>query len=248
MNYAVCCVPVAPIRIDADHKSEMVSQLLFGDCCIINDADTKGWVNISCKADGYGGCCQAVHVQQITMEEYYNEDIILTADWINEISFNNSSMQIPLGSVINLKNDLIQFTGNKIIPGGIKNDTASIKKIAFKFLNTAYLWGGRSVFGIDCSGFAQAVYKFLDISLLRDADLQVTQGEIVDFLQVGQCGDLAFFDDEEGKIVHVGILLNSHEIIHASGKVRIDKIDNQGIINAETGGRTHQLRIIKRFF
>ena len=248
MNYAVCCVPVSPIRIDADHKSEMVSQLLFGECCIINDADTKGWVNISCKADGYEGWCQPVHVQKITMEEYYSEDIILTADWVNEISFNNSLMQIPLGSLINIKNDSIQFTGNKIIAGEIKHDVASIQKIAFKFLNTAYLWGGRSVFGIDCSGFAQAVYKFLNIFLLRDADLQVTQGEAVDFLQEGQCGDLAFFDDEEGKIVHVGILLNSHEIIHASGKVRVDKIDNQGIVNAETGERTHQLRIIKRFF
>jgi hypothetical protein len=236
MNYAVCCVPVAPIRIDTDHKSEMVSQLLFGECCIINDADTKGWLNISCKADGYEGCCQAVHVQQITMEDYYSGDIILSGDWVNEISFNNNSMQIPLGSLINLKNNVIQFTGNKIMPGEIKNDAASIQKIAFKFLNTAYLWGGRSVFGIDCSGFAQAVYKFL------------TQGEAVDFLQEAQCGDLAFFDDEEGKIVHVGILLNSHQIIHASGKVRVDKIDNQGIVNGETGERTHQLRIIKRFF
>jgi gamma-D-glutamyl-L-lysine dipeptidyl-peptidase len=248
MNYAVCCVPVAPIRIDTDHKSEMVSQLLFGECCIINDSDTKGWVNISCKADGYVGCCQAVHMQQITMEDYYSGDIILSGDWVNEISFNNNSMQIPLGSLINLKNNVIQFTGNKIMPGEIKNDAASIQKIAFKFLNTAYLWGGRSVFGIDCSGFAQAVYKFLNIPLLRDADLQVTQGEMVDFLQEAQCGDLAFFDDEEGKIVHVGILLNSHEIIHASGKVRVDKIDNQGIVHAETGERTHQLRIIKRFF
>ena len=92
------------------------------------------------------------------------------------------------------------------------------------------------------------MYKFLNISLLRDAHLQATQGEIVNFLQEAQCGDLAFFDDVDGKIVHVGILLSSQEIIHASGKVRIDKIDNQGIVNIETGIMTHQLRIIKRYF
>ncbi|MEI9958410.1 MAG: NlpC/P60 family protein [Ferruginibacter sp.] len=110
------------------------------------------------------------------------------------------------------------------------------------------MWGGRSTFGIDCSGFAQTVYKFLNIPLLRDAKLQVTEGEVVGFLQEVNCGDLAFFDDEEGEIVHVGILLNEKEIIHSAGKVRIDKIDSQGILNVDTGLRTHQLRIIKRYF
>jgi cell wall-associated NlpC family hydrolase len=110
------------------------------------------------------------------------------------------------------------------------------------------LWGGRSVFGIDCSGFAQAVYEFLNIALLRDAKLQALHGEVVNFLQEARCGDLAFFDDETGEIIHVGILINEKEIIHASGKVRIDKIDNEGIVNTDTGERTHRLRIIKRYF
>jgi cell wall-associated NlpC family hydrolase len=114
-------------------------------------------------------------------------------------------------------------------------------------LNSTYLWGGRSVFGIDCSGFTQSVFKFLNVHLLRDAQQQATQGELVAFLQQAHCGDLAFFDDGEGHIIHVGILLNAHEIIHAAGKVRIDKIDNQGIIEADTGQRTQRLRIIKRY-
>jgi len=92
------------------------------------------------------------------------------------------------------------------------------------------------------------VYRFFNIPLLRDAYLQATQGESVGFLQEVKCGDLAFFDNAEGRITHVGILLNESEIIHASGKVRIDKIDNAGIINTDTGLRTHQLRIIKRYF
>lgn len=102
------------------------------------------------------------------------------------------------------------------------------------------------MFGVDCSGFCQMVYRFCNVHLLRDAYQQATQGEVVGFLQEARCGDLAFFDNEEGRITHVGILLNDNEIIHSSVKVRIDSIDNMGIINRDTRQRTHKLRIIKR--
>ena len=115
------------------------------------------------------------------------------------------------------------------------------------FLNTPYLWGGRSVFGADCSGFVQTVFLYLQIKLPRDATHQALEGEAVGFLQEMKCGDLAFFDDPEGNIIHVGILLSESDIIHAYGKVRVDKIDNQGIINTDTGNRTHKFRLIKRF-
>jgi cell wall-associated NlpC family hydrolase len=142
----------------------------------------------------------------------------------------------------------VQFKGKVWDPEEVKINPKQIKQIAFKFLNTSYLWGGKSVFGIDCSGYAQAVYKLLNVYLPRDAWQQAEAGTAVNFLQEAQCGDLAFFDNENGKIIHVGILLNDHEIIHSSGKVRIDKIDTQGILNLETKQRTHQLRIIKRYF
>jgi cell wall-associated NlpC family hydrolase len=115
------------------------------------------------------------------------------------------------------------------------------------YLNTPYLWGGRSVFGIDCSGFAQQVYRFFNKHLPRDASQQALQGEVVGFLQEAICGDLAFFDNEEGRITHVGILLDAQTIIHSSGRVKIDKIDNQGIFTTDKGERTHNLRIIKRY-
>jgi gamma-D-glutamyl-L-lysine dipeptidyl-peptidase len=126
-------------------------------------------------------------------------------------------------------------------------EAENIRQVALQYLDVPYLWGGKSFFGIDCSGFCQQVFRHFGINLPRDAYQQAEKGEVVGFLQEVVCGDLAFFDNEEGRITHVGLMLNTHEIIHASGKVRIDKIDHQGIINSETGVRTHQLRIIKRY-
>ena len=116
------------------------------------------------------------------------------------------------------------------------------------FLNAPYLWGGRTPWGIDCSGLTQQVYKHFGIAILRDASQQATQGKTVNFLAEAKPGDLAFFDNAEGRIIHVGILLSPEEIIHASGRVKIDRIDNEGIYSEELGKRTHQLRIIKRFY
>ena len=254
MSYAVCCVSVAPIRLEPDHRSEMVSQLLFGECCIITIVEKNGWVKIVNKLDACTGWCTQTHFQEIDDEHYYLEENSLTADWASELDYNGHIIWVPFGSSLTaMKNghvfwrkNTVHFTGNVWEPAAAKADAKTIRQLAFKFLNTAYLWGGKSVFGIDCSGFTQAVYRFLNIHLLRDAQQQVTQGELVGFLQEAHCGDLAFFDDEEGRIVHVGILLNTQEIIHASGKVRIDKIDHEGIVDAETGLRTRRLRIIRR--
>lgn len=248
MHYAVCCVPVAALRLLPDHKTEMVSQLLFGECCTITDDSKKGWLKIITKYDSYEGWCQLAHVQELGSEAYNNTNIVLAADWVNQLIINHQPMYVPMGSVINKAITGMQFTGNAFNAANAKHDEATIKTLAFKFLNTAYVWGGRSVFGIDCSGFTQAVYKFLNIALLRDAQQQAMQGELVNFLSGAQCGDLAFFDNEEGQIIHTGILLNNQQIIHAAGKVRIDNIDNHGIVNADTGERTQKLRIIKRYF
>ncbi len=248
MMYAICNVPVAHIRISPDHRAEMCSQLLFGEKIRVTGSDKKGWIKASGKADGYEGWCQLAQLQEIDEARYSRNDNVFAADWKNEISIDGHPMFIPLGSLIDEKNKSITFTGKYWNSSAAKRDAAAIQQVAFQFLNTAYLWGGRSVFGIDCSGFAQAVYKFLNIPILRDAHLQATQGELVDFLQQARCGDLAFFDDEAGEIIHVGILLNDKTIIHASAKVRIDNIDSGGIINTSTGERTHRLRIIKRYF
>jgi len=256
MNYTVCCVPVSPMRAEPSHKSEMVSQQLFGEKSMIQETGAGNWVRIKLKYDGYEGWCQLSHLSEIEEDQYTHTDKELTAGWINEIDYNGHPMYVPLGSSLSAfrngkvfwRRNIVHFKGEVWNPDEINFDKKLVKQIAFKFLNTSYLWGGKSVFGIDCSGFTQMVYKFLNMSLLRDAWQQAQQGTVVNFLQEASCGDLAFFDNEEGRIVHVGILLSEHEIIHASGKVRIDKIDTQGILNLETKQRTHQLRIIKRFF
>jgi cell wall-associated NlpC family hydrolase len=121
-----------------------------------------------------------------------------------------------------------------------------IIKNAELLLNTPYLWGGRSVLGMDCSGFTQLVFKACGLRLYRDAYQQATQGSIIDFVEEAQAGDLAFFDNQEGSIVHTGIIMTNRQIIHASGSVRIDHLDHQGIFNSELNRYTHQLRLIKR--
>ena len=130
---------------------------------------------------------------------------------------------------------------------GLNPSADALIVTALFFQNAPYLWGGRTLFGIDCSGFSQIVFKLNGIKLNRDAWQQAEQGAVVDFLPEAKSGDLAFFDNAEGRIIHVGIMLGTNKIIHASGKVRVDTIDNQGIYNAEMGRYTHKLRIIKRF-
>jgi cell wall-associated NlpC family hydrolase len=256
MAFVVCRVPVAPLRAEPSHKSEMISQLLLAEAGQVLE-ETKDFVKLQCIHDGYEGWCQR---SQLVFTDEWNRDgqsNKYTDDWLNTVCINEVSAHIPMGIPV------IDAANAKRISPVLRIDyrlirswdaaTASpspesIQQRATQFLNTPYLWGGRSVFGVDCSGFTQMVFRFFNIPLLRDAYLQATQGEVVGFLQEARCGDLAFFDNAEGRITHVGILLNPHEIIHSSGNVRIDKIDNAGILNTDTGARTHQLRIIKRYF
>lgn len=249
MQYAVCIVPVAHVRLLADHRAEMVNQLLFGESVTVHALDKHGWMHAEGCGDGYKGFCRSN--QFLVLEQPLIESYEYTGDWVEEIIVNKQMLMIPFGSNLSiLKNNIqqcsIEFSGNIYSAVLAAPDKKTIIEITSIFLNTAYLWGGKSVFGIDCSGFVQLVFKMLNIVLPRDANIQANMGEPIGFLQEVSCGDLAFFDDEEGKIIHVGILLNDQQIIHASGNVRIDAVDNEGIINSTTHKRTHCLRLIKR--
>ena len=125
---------------------------------------------------------------------------------------------------------------------------SNLIKTASLYLNSPYLWGGKTPSGIDCSGLTQMVYRINGHFIPRDASQQVELGETLSFIDESQAGDLAFFDDDEGKIIHVGILLENNYILHSHGKVKIDRIDQTGIYNSETQKHSHKLRIIKKIF
>jgi len=251
MNQVVCIVAVAPLRKEASHRSELVSELLFGEYALVLE-HTKDFIKVKCIYDGYEGWCQR---SQLAVVDAMLQTSRYVGEAFKQINFNGQHCYIGFASPVYSFTESVLLGGfhvdysNSDVIDTSNNDfnAASIKSMASVFLNTPYLWGGKSIFGIDCSGFTQQVYKLFQMPLQRDASQQVESGEVVGFLQEAICGDLAFFDNEEGRITHVGILLNSQEIIHASGRVRIDRIDHAGIISTDTGERTHQLRIIKRY-
>jgi gamma-D-glutamyl-L-lysine dipeptidyl-peptidase len=250
--YGICNLAIIPQRFEPSDKSEIVSQVLFGEHFEIIDTHNQ-WSKIRSHFDQYEGWVDSKQYQLISESEFHqlsNAVCIMNADLVeNVIDSNNSLIPIPLGANLSFLNfDDINtqkfcFEGTKI--SGIKEKEALIKT-AYMYLNAPYLWGGKTPFGIDCSGFTQMVYKINGHALLRDASQQALQGTTLSFIEESEPGDLAFFDNEEGKITHVGIIMADNYIIHASGKIRIDRLDHQGIFNMETKKHTHQLRVIKK--
>ena len=250
--FGICNLAMIPLRFEATDRSEIVSQVLFGEHFEILE-QLKQWSFIKMQYDGYEGWIDSKQFQLISESSFNQlsaEAIILNADLIEYITApNNLLIPIPLGSSlsfihhseINISN--FDFEGTKISGEKTKE---SLINTAFMYLNAPYLWGGKTPFGIDCSGFTQMVYKLNGYKLLRDASQQSTQGEALSFIEESEPGDLAFFDNEEGKIIHVGIIMDDNYIIHASGKVRVDRLDHLGIFNPETNKHTHKLRVIKK--
>jgi cell wall-associated NlpC family hydrolase len=129
---------------------------------------------------------------------------------------------------------------------GQKREYEYLRTVAFKYFNTPYHWGGRSPFGIDCSGFTQMVYKICGYKLFRDSWQQGSQGKYFKSVTEGKPGDLVFFKNEEEQINHVGILLEGDRVIHASGRVRVDHVDDQGILNGDTKSYSHVFSHVRR--
>jgi hypothetical protein len=250
--FGICNLAIIPLRAEASDKSEIVSQILFGEHFEVLEQQ-KQWSRIKMQFDNYEGWVDSKQFQQISESNYRqisSEAIILNADLIEYITGpSNLLMPIPLGASLSFLNynDInvsnFEFDGTKI--SGVK-PKKNLLNFAFMYLNAPYLWGGKTPFGIDCSGFTQMVYKLNGYKLLRDASQQAFQGEALSFIEESEAGDLAFFDNDEGKITHVGIIMENNYIIHASGKVRIDRLDHLGIYNAETNKHTHKLRVIKK--
>ncbi|WP_374173418.1 NlpC/P60 family protein [Flavobacterium tructae] len=250
--FGICNLAIVPVRSEPSDRSEIVTQLLFGEHIEILERQNQ-WARIRIQYDDYEGWVDSKQYQIISeanFNQLSSEAIILNADLIDYItSSNNLLLPIPLGaslsflnnSEINISN--FDFEGTKT--SGIKPKSAIIST-AFMYLNAPYLWGGKTPFGIDCSGFTQMVYKLNGYKIHRDASQQALDGEPLSFIEESEAGDLAFFDNDEGNITHVGIIMDNNYIIHASGKVRIDRLDHLGIYNPETNKHTHKLRVIKK--
>ncbi|MEJ2881831.1 C40 family peptidase [Pedobacter sp. GR22-6] len=255
-QYAICKVPVAPLRAEPSDKAEISTQLLFGEPIEVLQKTEKWW-QVRNAGDGYEGWVDFKQLAPVNHEVYLRaqQDLYLVpAGYGTTVTDQNGHPYLlSPGTPLPFYKDGFCQIGEEMFKVNFEplQVSATMQKdiigMAQFFQNTAYLWGGKNLFGMDCSGFTQIVFKLNGISLKRDAWQQAEQGETVDFLQEVQPGDVAFFDNEEGRITHVGIMLNSTEIIHASGKVRIDKLDSQGIYNADLGKYTHKLRIIKRY-
>jgi len=252
MEYGICNLAVIPLRAEPSSRSEQKSQVLFGEVFEIMEWKND-WARIITTLDGYEGWIsriQFVMLGHIAYKNLQQQAVNLTYRPITQAwkKVNNSVIYLPIASSLSfLEGTSCHIRNEKFEIIGEIGERGDLLSTAKSFLNAPYQWGGRTHFGIDCSGFVQSVYRLHGITLKRDAWMQAEQGETVNFLQEARLGDLAFFDNEEGRIVHVGMMLNNDQIIHASGRVKIDKIDTQGIYSHDLKKHTHNLRIIKRF-
>jgi hypothetical protein len=255
MKYAIVSVPAAPVRRKPNHRREMVNQLLFGETVKI--LKTKGdlWVKTESLHDGYIGWVTNTMLLPVNEDMANTLTAFVTSDILSSLSVGERKLNVPIGSSLpmlesgkgRLAETAYMFSGKFYRKDEQVPSAALVKELTTAWLNAPYLWGGRTPLGVDCSGFVQVIFKLMGIDLPRDAWQQAQVGRSVKKFSEAQTGDLAFFDNKED-IVHVGIILDGNQIIHASGKVRIDELTKKGVINAETGKRTLRLKAVRRIF
>ena len=251
MERYICENVFVPLRSAPTHKSEMLSQILFGEKYTVIDR-SGNWLKINTLFDNYLGWIDMNH-HQFTLDENGSSGHVLNRPLLC-YKADKTKMVLEAGCEVfdpdfvsksfstgrNVYSTCPEFSENYI------STTDSLPDIAMKFINSPYIWGGRIPSGIDCSGFTQLVYKIYKIKISRDATDQAEEGSLIDFIDDAVPGDLAFFDNSRGRISHVGMIISKGLIIHASGRVRIDSIDHQGIFKNEINGYSHNLRTIRR--
>lgn len=246
MEFAFCRVSIVPIRSEHKDSSEIVSQLLFGELVKINDR-FENWLFIETLLDKYNGWIDEKQIEILSSKdaEKWREN--------QQIISKNTKILTPIGPIFLTKGAFLdkknpsdfRIGRNFIVKSNYKITKINLITFSKTYLNTPYLWGGKTNYGIDCSGFTQIVFRNEGVELPRDAYQQEELGQKI-MLSETKVGDLAFFSNKNGKIIHVGILISKSKIIHASGRVKIDKIDNQGIWSEELKKYSHTLHSIKR--
>jgi hypothetical protein len=237
----------------------MTSQLLFGERVEALGESEKGWLRVRGLHDDYAGWVREGQLQALSAKEVLKATKCIVASHDSRLVFEHGALRLPLGAELpNTAGKSLIVCGEKAAFKGkkaaIADQVLSAEELisaAKEFLHAPYLWGGRTVQGLDCSGLIQLAFKMCGFSMPRDAWQQAEKGTNVDFLQEARTGDVAFFSNDEGRIVHVGILLDAQTIMHAtetSGRAVIDRIDTEGIISVSLRKRTHRLRAIRRYF
>lgn len=252
---------IVPVRAEAREGAEQNTQMLFGELCEILEEQPR-WKRVQLMADGQEGWVDAKMICPMTEEEYhgYTETLKEAATVVFPMTYavsENNGQTIPLtaGTKLTKYQDgrfEVLGVGFRIDPNMVTtqplalNQENLLKTLRF-FINVPYLWGGKNALGMDCSGFTQVIMSLFGKRLPRNASEQAQEGLPIANLKEAQAGDLAFFDHEDGKISHVGIVIDPERIIHCSGRVKVEKLDTQGIYNAEQGGYSHHLVSIRRY-
>ena len=237
MDKGICTVSVAAIRAESSHRSEMTSQLLYGETVDILEGGKK-FIKVKVHFDGYEGWINVQQIARISPDILAQRSFELVTSTLKTYNTRQGKILLSIGSEVAIEkpNDKSEVNFD------------DIAETAEQFLNVPYLWSGRSFFGVDCSGFVQLIYKIHGLSLPREAHQQAEVGEVLSFVEEGKPGDLAFFENEDGMISHVGMMLEDQQVIHAFGKVRIDALDSTGIFNKDLNTHTHKLRFLRSIF
>lgn len=256
IDYGVCRLAVVPVRKESSDLTEQVTQLLFGDHYeVIRASKDKKWLHIKMAADQCEGWLDVNQHHTIT-SEYFDQinlaDFKITIEVSSWILYKKNPLAIVMGSIVPISaSELFKMEEQFAFNGESKalsqrRDFDFIKMIALRYLHAPHQWGGRSPYGIDAAAFSQLVFKIGGYSLPRFLSQQVLHGKKVDSLSQTKPGDIVFFQDKAGKIIHTGILLEEDKIIHVLGRVRIDHLLEEGILNQETKIFSHTLSSFRR--
>lgn len=240
MEYGICHLAIVPCRKEPSDRSEMVSQFLFGEQFEILEREAK-WTRVRGLHDSYESW--------VDNRQFIALDAPIAGVRSLEMLSGVGDLRVPFGALLpDYVNETFEWNKERVVFEGVVGPLKPEDLFAHngKWLHAPYLWGGRSTFGVDCSGLVQVMFALVGKQLPRDASQQAGIGTTIQLIGLALPGDLAFFDNEEGDIVHVGVIVEDQKVMHASGKVRIDPIDQEGIFNAEKGKYTHKLRLVKR--
>jgi hypothetical protein len=260
LNHGICALSAVPVRAEPSDRAELVTELLFGECYTVLQAQGN-WLRMEAAADRYQGWIdfkQHRPVSDAYFTAWSTQDHPRVLDVVQVVSSATTRQPITLGCRLPFFDGMtlkvgddnpLFFNGTATNPSHANSperQLALLRKMGQHFLRAPYVWGGKNLFGIDCSGLMQTLFGLIGVQLPRDAKQQIALGAPVDFVTQAKAGDLAFFDNAEGNIVHVGLVLDDGLILHASGEVRVDPLDHHGIFNRERQKYSHKLRLIKR--